>query len=763
MRPQPKARCRGIELGLGKGAIFRFPRIQSSAEQLISEPVSCRFAEPQRHADPPPRRSLAHSFTKLGRHRHREPIHLRHAYDGITYSSIHNRTVPAHWVQRTKHASTQRYPSSVGGVLPPSATVVSADLADAALASPALARARKLADWVGAGRELTSSGVLRPAVAAEACRALGIPLGTRRLRSALDVDELMRDWTVSSDAGFIVAHGRHVYASPELTAPPDPELVLNAWMRAAAAGLGVPDDPCAGCLTVLHELHTSGQPRSIEALAAAVTRLAEPETGQGEPCPDCGGIHDPADLLGLGDLLGGGDLTGDEDGDGTGGLDHAEGTIVALAAFGAAATPDGSTPGGTAPGDTFQLTPLGSMLAAAIFEGSAPAFNADADGVIAAISDVPPPVAWTLMRPWLEARSADAAVGELLAFAETASGGQRVAAIALASEVGTKAARIWRQWAKRPGFGAYARQWLASHGKPVAQDPSDEAWLAVDALAIMLDALSDALPPFLLAAAVYEQIGSDTDELLPLLRESGHPAAAGIMVRLGVQPGPTGRLSPVPPLQEPPSTRPGAVADRRARRKRGRPTSADRHGGSCQIKISLCGVAKPPVWRRVVIPADATLGELHVVIQQAMGWEDGHLHLFSTGGQQYGSPDPELGHADEASVRLLDLFSAPGGKLRYTYDFGDDWEHDIVLEQVSPDAPGSTSPSCLAGKGACPPEDCGGAWGYDRLKDVLADPRDEEHDDMLDWLGLDSADEFDPGAFSIDEVNTRLGHLTIAR
>jgi hypothetical protein len=146
-----------------------------------------------------------------------------------------------------------------------------------------------------------------------------------------------------------------------------------------------------------------------------------------------------------------------------------------------------------------------------------------------------------------------------------------------------------------------------------------------------------------------------------------------------------------------------------------------------------------------------------------MGWEDDHLHVFSTGGQQYGSPDPELGHANEASVHLLDLLSALGDKLRYTYDFGDSWEHDIVLEEVSPGPAERVYPSCLTGQGACPPEDCGGVWAYDRLKDILADPRDEEHEDMLDWLGLESAEDFNPKAFSVDEVNVRLGHFMSAR
>jgi hypothetical protein len=101
----------------------------------------------------------------------------------------------------------------------------------------------------------------------------------------------------------------------------------------------------------------------------------------------------------------------------------------------------------------------------------------------------------------------------------------------------------------------------------------------------------------------------------------------------------------------------------------------------------------------------------------------------------YGLPDAELGHAEQSKITLAEILVLPRATMRYTYDFGDDWEHDIVLEKVLP--PGTvTSVSCLAGKGACPPEDCGGAWGYARLKQVLADPDHEEHEDLLDWLGL---------------------------
>ena len=174
-------------------------------------------------------------------------------------------------------------------------------------------------------------------------------------------------------------------------------------------------------------------------------------------------------------------------------------------------------------------------------------------------------------------------------------------------------------------------------------------------------------------------------------------------------------------------------------------------------------MSKPPVWRRVAVPADFTLAELHEVVLRAMGWDGGHLHVFSTGWEEYGTPSPDLGHADDAAVLLSDVLSVPGDRLRYTYDFGDDWEHDIQLEEILGDEPGSTYPSCLAGKGACPPEDCGGAWGYADLKRILADPGDEQHQDMLDWLGLDSGAAFDPKEFSIDAVNARLRVLTTAR
>ena len=179
-----------------------------------------------------------------------------------------------------------------------------------------------------------------------------------------------------------------------------------------------------------------------------------------------------------------------------------------------------------------------------------------------------------------------------------------------------------------------------------------------------------------------------------------------------------------------------------------------------QLKVSLVGASKPPVWRRLLVPATMRLSRLHDVIQVAMGWEDYHLHAFEAGGVDYGLPDPELGHRDERRVSIADLLREPGERIRYVYDFGDHWQHDVVLEKVLATDPGGRYPVCLTGKGRCPPEDCGGVWGYADLRETLADQTHPEHADMLEWLGIDTADEFDPEAFDTTDVNLVLGGRT---
>ena len=176
-----------------------------------------------------------------------------------------------------------------------------------------------------------------------------------------------------------------------------------------------------------------------------------------------------------------------------------------------------------------------------------------------------------------------------------------------------------------------------------------------------------------------------------------------------------------------------------------------------QLKVSLVGASKPPIWRRLLVPATMRLNRLHDVIQVTMGWEDYHLHAFEAGGVDYGVPDAELGHRDERKTSVGELLSEPGDRMRYVYDFGDHWQHDVVVEKVLASDPGGRYPVCLTGKGRCPPEDCGGVSGYADLRETLVDTAHTEHADMLEWLGIDSADEFDPDAFDPVEVNLMLG------
>jgi hypothetical protein len=173
-----------------------------------------------------------------------------------------------------------------------------------------------------------------------------------------------------------------------------------------------------------------------------------------------------------------------------------------------------------------------------------------------------------------------------------------------------------------------------------------------------------------------------------------------------------------------------------------------------QIKVGLRG-ATPPIWRRLEVPADISLARLHTVIQIAFGWDDSHLHAFETPYGTFGRA-ADLGHRAETSVALEQVAPAVNDKLRYTYDFGDDWDHDIRVEKVLDYDGTAEYPRCTGGRRAAPPEDCGGIWGYAELVEVLSDATDEEHTDRLEWLGLEAADEFDPNRFDAQAVTRAL-------
>ena len=140
----------------------------------------------------------------------------------------------------------------------------------------------------------------------------------------------------------------------------------------------------------------------------------------------------------------------------------------------------------------------------------------------------------------------------------------------------------------------------------------------------------------------------------------------------------------------------------------------------------------------------------------AMGWTDSHLHGFRAGRDSYGVPDPNFpgDFNNERNVRLNKI-ADEGDTIIYDYDFGDSWEHDLKIEKLLPPEPGAHYPRCLKGSRACPPEDCGGPWGYQNLLDALKDPKHENHEEMLEWFG----DGLDPEAFDLDDINEALKHI----
>ncbi len=176
-----------------------------------------------------------------------------------------------------------------------------------------------------------------------------------------------------------------------------------------------------------------------------------------------------------------------------------------------------------------------------------------------------------------------------------------------------------------------------------------------------------------------------------------------------------------------------------------------------QLRIELQDV-QPLVWRRIQIPGDCTFWDLHIAIQSAFGWNDSHLHEFRVPGdprrdRRFGIPlDSDFGEAPPLpgwEHRVAEHVSHAAPRLEYWYDFGDDWQHEVIFEDWVPAGAGKRYPRCLAGERAGPPDDCGGASGYERLLEILADPGDEEHDSSHVWAasmkGLRGR--FDPEAF----------------
>ena len=172
----------------------------------------------------------------------------------------------------------------------------------------------------------------------------------------------------------------------------------------------------------------------------------------------------------------------------------------------------------------------------------------------------------------------------------------------------------------------------------------------------------------------------------------------------------------------------------------------------------------PSIWRRFIVPSGVTLHRLHLILQEVIGWTNSHLYRFKIGEKEYGEPDPdnefyELHFINSRRTRLERLVIPKGTTFIYEYDFGDSWIHELVLEDILEPGSNQEHPICLAGERACPPEDCGGPYGYAELLGIISNPEHEQYLDMMTWLG----GRFFPAKFNLEKVNRHLKAMRLKR
>ncbi len=177
-----------------------------------------------------------------------------------------------------------------------------------------------------------------------------------------------------------------------------------------------------------------------------------------------------------------------------------------------------------------------------------------------------------------------------------------------------------------------------------------------------------------------------------------------------------------------------------------------------RLRITLLGIT-PPIWRLIHVPSTIPLCCLHDAIQAVMGWSDSHLHQFEKNGKFWGIPqdyaDDDLNVADEGGVPLRKLLHGEGDSLTYVYDFGDNWQHEVLLEQIVPSTVGPARPFCLGGERQCPPEDVGGVPGYEEFLEIIFDPGHKDFEHLVTWAGGPfQAEDFD--ATAVNAVLSRM-------
>lgn len=171
-----------------------------------------------------------------------------------------------------------------------------------------------------------------------------------------------------------------------------------------------------------------------------------------------------------------------------------------------------------------------------------------------------------------------------------------------------------------------------------------------------------------------------------------------------------------------------------------------------QLRISLTG-SEPEIWRSFKVNSNTTFADLHLIIQTVMGWENDHLYEFRNKEFTIGIEPDDAFFADANlikadTIKIIDALLRKRSNIMYTYDFGDSWEHQVVVEEIIKDET-PLYPICVSGAMKCPPEDCGGIWGYENMLEIIKNEKHPEHGSMLEWLG----GSFDPEYFSVDKVN----------
>lgn len=510
-------------------------------------------------------------------------------------------------------------------------------------------QALSLARWIGSGRRPVTPGqVLRKADVAAAGTVLGVEVPAK-LRTMADIPELHRPWCFAVATGLLQVGDGSVTAGPALAGwPPGEEDVLAAWLaglRAVCAAESRPDDEDSVrllALTLLTGLVADGKPTGKR-------RRKQPFFETARALADSYGKSSwELDTVAAryGSEWGSGELP--------------PGLITLLDGFGAVI----DDPGGPV------ITSLGHWATGHLAEGLAGRADPDwpAEKMIAEAARFGDEKQQVFVAgTWLFKRKPVPAVREILTAAEGMSALQRCVAVELADRFGDDALPAWREMVSARNVGPHARAWLASGDQGPEPGDEDWRWLAVEAAAA---ALEDRGPDEAFTRVWESMPGSDLDERLAAVRATGHPDAE--------------------PLAR-------AVA---AFAATGAPRAVDQ---VVQLKVSLKRT-RPLIWRRVLLPSTATLGDLHNVIQLLFGWDGDHLHLFVAGKKQYSDPFMQLEETeDEETIRVRDAI-APGGTIAYTYDFGAEWQHEITLEKIAARDGSQQYPVCVAFKGDSPVE-----------------------------------------------------------